>query len=115
MVYIGTMKGGSMFINEVEHLVGLSKKSIRYYEKEGLLFPKRNKENDYRVYNDEDIKKLRIIRFLRELGISINDLKKLSNNEITLQEIMLDNIIRIEDVSLKVFNSLRRKNDIHKQ
>ena len=30
-----------MLINEVEHIVGLSKKSIRYYESNGLLTPKR--------------------------------------------------------------------------
>ena len=47
-----------MFINEVEHLVGLSKKSIRYYEENGLLNPSRNKENDYRIYQEEDIRKL---------------------------------------------------------
>ena len=31
-----------MLINEVESVIGLSKKSIRYYEEEGLLNPKRN-------------------------------------------------------------------------
>ena len=42
-----------MFINEVETLVGLSKKSIRFYEENGLIKPKRNAENDYRVYSDQ--------------------------------------------------------------
>lgn len=37
-----------MKINEVEKRVEISKKSIRFYEQEGLLHPERNKENGYR-------------------------------------------------------------------
>lgn len=85
-----------MFINEVEHLVGLSKKSIRYYEENGLLNPKRNSENDYRIYSKEDIKKLKTIKFLRELNVPIRDLKLLDKKEITLQECMSDRIKKIE-------------------
>jgi len=96
-----------MFINEVEHLVGLSKKSIRYYEENGLLTPKRNKENDYRIYNDEDIKKLKIIKFLRELGVPIRDLKLLNNSSLTLQDCMKDRISKITDEEIK-YNKVKR-------
>lgn len=85
-----------MLINEVEYKVGLSKKSIRYYEENGLLKPKRNEENDYRVYSDDDIRKLRVIKFLRELGVSINELKKLNSNDISLQECMKERIRKIK-------------------
>ena len=85
-----------MLIHEVEHLVGLSKKSIRYYEENGLLRPKRNHENDYRIYEDEDIKKLKLIKFLRELGVSILELKLLEEEKLTLQECIKDRIHKIE-------------------
>lgn len=85
-----------MFINEVEHLVGLSKKSIRYYEENGLLSPKRNSSNDYRIYSDEDVNRLKVIKFLRELGVSIRELKLLNENKITLEDCMLDRINKIE-------------------
>ena len=42
-------------INQVEKLTGVSKRNIRFYEKEGLLFPKRNSENGYRVYDETDM------------------------------------------------------------
>ena len=42
-------------INEVEALVGITKKNIRFYEAEGLLCPQRNSENGYRNYGDEDV------------------------------------------------------------
>lgn len=84
-----------MFINEVEQIVGLSKKSIRYYEENGLLKPKRDRVNDYRIYSEEDIKKLRIIKFLRELNVPIRELKLLNDNKITLKECMDDRINKI--------------------
>ena len=85
-----------MLINEVENIVGISKKSIRYYEEEGLLTPKRNDENSYRIYNDEDIKKLKIIKFFRELGVPIREIKLLNDKEITLQESLKERINKIE-------------------
>lgn len=66
-----------MLINEVETLLNLSKKSIRYYESEGLIKPERNKYNDYRTYTKEDVEKLKKIKFLRELDVSIEEIKKI--------------------------------------
>ena len=85
-----------MFINEVCHIVGLSRKSIRYYEENGLLSPKRNTENDYRMYTEEDIRKLKIIKFLRELDVPIRELKMLNEGTLTLQECMESRIYKIK-------------------
>lgn len=94
-----------MFIHEVEHIVGLSKKSIRYYEENGLLSPSRNQENDYRVYSKKDVEKLKVIKFLRELDVPIQDLKRLNDGTLTLQECMKDRIQKIEkeeEIYLKI-------------
>lgn len=85
-----------MFIHEVEHLVGLSKKTIRYYEELGLIYPKRNMENDYRIYGEEEIKKLKILKFLRELGVPICDLKLLKEQRLSLKECLEGRIYKIE-------------------
>ena len=85
-----------MFINEVEHMIGLSKKSIRYYEESGLLSPKRSGDNGYRIYNDDDIKKLRLIKFLRELNVSIKELKDLDSGELSLIDCMKDRVEKIQ-------------------
>ncbi len=86
-----------MFINEVKHIVGLSKKSIRYYEENGLLTPKRNRQNDYRIYDENDIKKLKLIKFLRELDVPIRDLKLLQERKITLRDCMEERIKKITE------------------
>ena len=85
-----------MFIHEVEHIVGLSKKSIRYYEEHGLLSPKRDKNNDYRIYDEDDIRKLKVIKFLRELNVSIKELEDLSLGKLLLSDCMKDKIEVIE-------------------
>lgn len=86
-----------MQIHEIESKTRLTKKSIRYYEEEGLISPKRNKINDYREYDETDLKQLKLIKFLRDLNVPISDIKRLKNKQLTLEECMLDRVKKIED------------------
>ena len=56
-----------MKINEVEALVGITKKNIRFYEEQGLLKPGRNSQNGYREYGEPEVELLRQIKLLRKL------------------------------------------------
>lgn len=96
-----------MLINEIVYKVGLTRKSIRYYEEEGLLSPKRNKSNDYREYSEEDIKTLKRIKFLRELNVPIEEIKKLKKKEISLRECLQD---RLKKISEEEKNIIKIKN-----
>ena len=60
-----------MKINQVELLVGITKKNIRFYEEQGLLSPGRNRENGYRDYNEEDVRTLEQIKLFRKLVINV--------------------------------------------
>ena len=51
-----------MKINEVETLVGITRKNIRFYEAEGLLAPRRNAENGYRDYGEAEVEVLKRIQ-----------------------------------------------------
>ncbi len=90
-----------MLINEVENIVGLSKKSIRFYEENGLLSPKRKEENGYRIYTEEDIHKLKVIKFLRELDVPIRELNLLNEGKLTLEECLKMRIDKIKDLEEK--------------
>ncbi len=57
-----------MKINEVEALVGITKKNIRFYEAEGLLTPRRNSENGYRDYGAAEVEVLRRISSAAQAG-----------------------------------------------
>ena len=61
-----------MKINEVEQQVDITKKNIRFYEQQGLLSPKRNMENGYRDYSEEDVTELKKIKMLRKLSLPID-------------------------------------------
>lgn len=75
-----------MKINEVESLVGITKKNIRFYEAEGLLAPQRNRENGYRTYSDEDVAVLRQIKLLRKLGLPLSEIRSVQQGSITLED-----------------------------
>ena len=71
-------------INEVEQLVGVTKKNIRYYEEMGLLSPRRNSENGYREYGDGDVEELRRVKLLRKLSMPIEEIRRVQRGELTL-------------------------------
>lgn len=75
-----------MNTKQVEELVGLSRQNIRYYEKEGLLAPNREKGNSYRDYSEEDIERLKMIKMLRMLDMPLKEIERVLKNEIPLQE-----------------------------
>lgn len=85
-----------MKINEVEALVGITKKNIRFYEQQGLLFPKRNAENSYREYDQEDIRILTAIKLLRKLGLPIEEIRKMLSGGHTVADGMRRHLVSLE-------------------
>lgn len=75
-----------MKINEMEALVGIPKKSIRYYEDEGLLKPARDSANGYRNYTDEDVVLLKRIKVYRKLALPIEDIQRIMTGKLTVCE-----------------------------
>lgn len=86
-----------MLINEVVSKVGISRKTIRYYEEEGLVCPIRNKNNEYREYDEKEINLLKKIKFLRNLNVPIKDIKSLEDGKLTLEDCLNNCIQKIED------------------
>lgn len=77
-----------MKIKDVEIKVGITKANIRYYEKEGLISPRRNDENNYRDYSEKDVELLERIKVLRMLGIPIADIKLLNEGSVAFGEVL---------------------------
>ena len=72
-----------MKINEVEALTGIPKKSIRYYEAEGLLRPARDSSNGYRRYTAEDMAVLQRIKLFRKLDTPVDEIRRVFVGELT--------------------------------
>ena len=83
-------------INEVEALVGITKKNIRFYEAEGLLAPRRNSDNGYRDYGEEDVAALRRIKLLRKLGVPLVDIRQMLSGAHTLGDGMRRHLVTLE-------------------
>lgn len=89
-----------MRIKEVEEITGITSKNIRFYEKEGLLSPRRHLENRYRSYSDEDVNTLKMIKLFRKFGLSLSDIKDLQEGNQALSE-CLDKYVLYFDRQMK--------------
>ena len=69
-------------------------KTLRYYEKEGLITPGR-KGNSYREYSDDDIAALKKIIILRKLGFALSDIKNFLQKDVDFQAVLQSNILLI--------------------
>jgi DNA-binding transcriptional MerR regulator len=69
-------------IHEAAADVGLTARSVRYYEEMGLLRPAARSEGDYRLYDESDLERLRFIKGLRDdAGFSLGEISRLLEDE----------------------------------
>ena len=98
---------GTYAIGEISRLVGLSQRTIRYYEEIGLLHSIRRIESGKRVYTDNDVRRLKFISRLKVLGLSLAEMvelekiyrKQRNNREILpkLLQILDERAVQIDD------------------
>ena len=74
-----------MKIKQVEELVGITSKNIRFYEEQGLLQPRRT-ENGYRDYRQEDVEQLKRVKLFRKLGVPVEQIGKLFQGKISVND-----------------------------
>jgi DNA-binding transcriptional MerR regulator len=67
--------GGFMFIGELAAETGIDPKTIRFYEREGLLSPPRH--GRFRTYMNSDVRRLKDVLTMRRLGIGIAQIRLL--------------------------------------
>lgn len=64
-------------INKLAQMSGVSTRTLRYYDEIGLLKPKRVNSNGYHIYGKDEVDKLQQILLYRELGVELNEIRKL--------------------------------------
>ncbi len=77
-----------MTIKEAEEQTGLTRSSIRFYEKEKLIEPARNDKNGYRDYSESDVENIKKIAYLRTLEISVEDIRSIMAGQVSLTEMI---------------------------
>ena len=102
-------------IEEVAKLCGLTKRTIRYYEELGLLFPPERSEGGFRLYSDKHVERLQQIINARDvLGVSLQELQEF----IALTEEFLNRreaYAKLQDKEEKLRNILEVEKTVEKR
>lgn len=93
-----------MKIKQVEELVGITRKNIRFYEEQELLSVGRS-ENGYREYGMEDVKRLKEIRLLRRLGVPLEEIRALFRGELSLERVLERQVVSLEQQKESVYRT----------
>lgn len=64
-------------IGEVARRVELSIRTIRHWEEMGLVTPTARSSGGFRLYSDEDIARIRLLRFMKPLDLSLDQMREL--------------------------------------
>ncbi|HEY9526080.1 MAG TPA: MerR family transcriptional regulator [Anaerolineales bacterium] len=71
------MNRSLLTVKQLSKLAGVTPRTLHHYDEIGLLKPSRVGENGYRYYGEESLLRLQQILFYRELGIPLEDIKKI--------------------------------------
>lgn len=66
---------------ELAKLCGVTVRTVQYYDTRGILIPTELSEGGRRLYSENELRQMKIICFLRELGLSINDISQLLSED----------------------------------
>ena len=66
---------------ELAKACGITVRTVQFYDQKGILVPSALTEGGRRLYSEEDLKKMKIICFLRETGLSLDTIGKLLTEE----------------------------------
>ena len=66
-----------MQIGEFAKKAGVSVRAIRYYEEIGLIRPAAHSQGGFRLYEMSNLKTIRVICFLKELGLTLTEIREI--------------------------------------
>lgn len=103
---------------EIAKLCGVSVRTVQYYDTRGILTPSEFSEGGRRLYSEDDFKRMKIICFLRDAGISINSIGELLSEDnpgsviailLEQQEQLLQKEINERQAKLDMLGGIKRE------
>lgn len=75
-------------IGEVAERTGVTQRTLRFYEEKGLLHPPTRMEGGFRLYSEDDVRRVKHIRRLQDLlGVTLAEIKEMVEAEVILREL----------------------------
>lgn len=68
---------GLLQIGQVADRTGLSLRTIRFYEENGLVRPTTRSDGGFRLYSDDDVARLEVIKRMKPLGFRLEEMQEL--------------------------------------
>lgn len=85
-------------VGDLAKLAGLTVRTLRFYDQIGLFSPSAQTESGHRLYNESDLSRLQQIVSLKELGLSLEEIKSVLNDgQISPLEIINLQMARIKE------------------
>ncbi len=106
---------GLLTIGELARATGLSVRTIRHWSDEGALPPVARSAGGYRLYDAGSVARLELVRTLRELGLGLDDVRRVLTGETTVAQVAaahvaaLDAQIRSLKVTRAVLSTVARR------
>ena len=103
---------------ELAKLCNVSVRTVQYYDTRNILKPSALSEGGRRLYSEEDVKRMEIICFLRDAGISLNNIEELISGEepgkvisilIEQQEKVLADELEEKQTKLELLTQMKRE------
>lgn len=103
---------------EIAKLCGVSVRTVQYYDSRNILVPSELSEGGRRLYSEQDLKRMKVICFLRDAGISINSIGELLAEEnlgsviailLEQQEQIIKEEINERKTQLELIESIQRE------
>ncbi|MGW5007334.1 MULTISPECIES: MerR family transcriptional regulator [Streptomyces] len=111
------MDDRQMQIGEVAERTGLSLRTIRHYEDAGLVIPSARSQGGFRLYTERDVARLMVIRRMKPLGFSLDQMRDLLSATDRLddgdpldpaeREVLLDRVRAFERAATEQVEKLR--------
>jgi DNA-binding transcriptional MerR regulator len=113
----GTVRDDGMHqIGGVASRVGLSLRTVRYYEEVGLVVPSGRTEGGFRLYTDDDIQRLALVKQLKPLDFSLDELRslleirdRLEGDDTDAHASLVDRLDAYADTAAERCNQLREQ------
>ncbi|WP_246063841.1 MerR family transcriptional regulator [Blastococcus colisei] len=72
-----TPRGDLMQIGQVAERTGLSLRTIRFYEENGLVIPTARSDGGFRLYSEADVARLDVVKRMKPLGFTLEEMQEL--------------------------------------